>query len=430
MRSSIKLISCGRLIDGSGNPPKKNREVLIEGSSIRAVAEEGELRAPAGTETIDASDKTVMPGLFDCHLHFYGMNTDNFLAAHFDSPGVTLIRSVASARRLLEAGYTTVRDCGGVNGLALRRAITEGSIEGPRILAAGFILTQTFGAGDVDYLPMDVVDYRRADRDFISETLICDGVTECIQSARYALRKGADFIKICASGGVLSKGNRPEHAQFTPEEIGAIVQEARHVGKFVAAHAMGTDGIRNAIACGVRTIDHAWYPDDECVRLAKEKGTIFVPTLSWDLQIIKRGEEGGYSTWAIEKEREAWKERVKRIRRAHRKGVTMASGTDFCDTPLTKMGENAMELEFLVRHCNFTPMEAIVAATANGAKACALENATGRIEAGKLADLLVVDGDPSKDIALLQHKERIQLVLKEGLTVVDRRPGTGLPAGS
>jgi len=424
MRNDIKLIRCGRLIDGSGSPPKKNKEILIEDACIKAIGDDGELRVGDGAQIIDAAEKTLMPGLFDCHLHFYGMNTDNFLTAHFDSPQVTVIRSVASAKRLLEAGYTTVRDCGGINGLALRRAISEGSIPGPRILAAGFILTQTFGAGDVDYLPMDIVDYRKADRDFISETLICDGVAECIQSARYALRKGADFIKICASGGVLSRGNRPEHAQFTPEEIGAIVQEARHVGKFVVAHAMGTEGVRNAINAGVRTIDHAWYPDDECIRLAKENGTIFVPTLSWDFQIIRKGEAAGYSPWAIEKEREAWKERIKRIRAAHRSGVTMASGTDFCDTPLTKMGENAMELEFLVKHCGYTPLEAIVAATANGAKACALEKLAGRIEAGKLADLLVIDGDPSTDITVMRQKDRIQLVIKEGKIAVDRRPGS------
>jgi imidazolonepropionase-like amidohydrolase len=294
---------------------------------------------------VDASDKTVMPGLFDCHLHFFGMTTDNWITSQLEPRELSLIRSVDDARRLVEAGYTTVRDCAGMNGVFLRKAINEGSINGPRILASGLMLTQTFGAGDVDYLPSEWVDYRQVPRDFFTYSLICDGVAECTKAARFVLRQGADFIKIASTGGVLSKGNKPDSEQFTQDEIRAVVREASNAGKFVAAHAMGTGGIKNSILCGVRTIDHAWYPDDECISLAKERGTVFVPTLSWDLQIITKGEEAGYSSWAVEKERAAWKERMKRIQKARSAGVTLASGTDFSGAPLTRMGENAMELE-------------------------------------------------------------------------------------
>lgn len=419
-KEDVKLIKCGRLIDGTGNPAKSNGLILIEGRSIREVGAAGDFRVPKDAEVIDASDKTVMPGLFDCHLHLFGMNTDDWLQWQLEPPSLGLIRAVADVRRLLEAGYTTVRDCAGMNGIFLRRAIEEGSVRGPRILAAGLMLTQTFGAGDPDYLPHEWVDYRKTQRDFQTYSLICDGVAECVQAARFVLRQGADFIKICATGGVLSKGNKPHFVQFTRDEIRAIVEEARHTGKFVAAHSMGTEGIKNAIVSGVRTIDHAWYPDDECISLAKENKTIFVPTLSWDLQIITKGEEGGYSSWAIEKEREAWKERIKRIAKAHAKGVTMASGTDFSGSPLTPMGTNAMELELLVKHCNYSPMEAIVAATANGARACGLEHATGKLEAGKLADLIVVDGQPDRDVGVLRKADSIRLVMKEGKVEVDR----------
>jgi len=421
MRRPIKVLRCGRLIDGSGSTAKRDQAILIEGSTIRQVGPDSEVRAPKGAEVIDASDKTVMPGLFDCHLHFFGMTTDNWITSQLEPRELSLIRSVDDARRLLEAGYTTVRDCAGMNGVFLKKAINEGSIKGPRILAAGLMLTQTFGAGDVDYLPSEWVDYRQVPRDFSTYSVICDGVPECTKAARFVLRQGADFIKIASTGGVLSKGNKPEYEQFTHDEIRAIVREAANAGKFVAAHSMGTGGIKNSILSGVRTIDHAWYPDDECLSLAKERGTVFVPTLSWDLQIINKGEEAGYSSWAVEKERAAWKERMKRLQKARRAGVTLASGTDFSGSPLTRMGENAMELEALVEHCGYSPMEAIVAATANGAKACGLEGATGKIEPGKLADLLVVDGDPSREIAVLRDVEKIKLVMKEGVTEVERR---------
>lgn len=424
MRRPSKVIRCGRLIDGSGGPPKRNRAILVEGSVIQAVGPDSEIREPQGAEVIDASDRTVMPGLFDCHLHFWGMKTENWVASQLEPRELSLIRSVDDARRLLAAGYTTVRDCGGMNGIFLKKAINEGSIKGPRILAAGLMLTQTFGAGDTDILPAEWVDYRQVPRDFPSYALICDGVDECVKAARFVLRQGADFIKIASTGGVMSMGNRPENVQFSLEEIGAIVQQATNVGKFVAAHSMGTGGIKNSILSGVRTIDHAWYPDDECIALAKERGTVFVPTLSWDLAIINKGEESGYSSWAVDKERAAWKERMKRIDKARRAGVTLASGTDFTGSPLTRLGENAVELESLVEHCGFSPMEALVAATANGAKACGLERITGRIEPGLLADLLVVDGDPSRNISVLREVNRIKLVMKEGVNEVERADGS------
>jgi imidazolonepropionase-like amidohydrolase len=424
MRSQTKVVKCGKLIDGSGGTPKRDQAILIEGSIIKQVGPESEVRAPKGAEVIDARDRTVMPGLFDSHLHFWGMISEDWVASQMEPRELSLIRSVADARRLLEAGYTTVRDCAGMNGLFLKKAINEGSIKGPRILAAGLMLTQTSGAGDIDYLPSEWVDYRQVPRDFPTYTLICDGVPECTKAARFALRQGADFIKITSTGGVMSKGNKPENPQFTQEEIRAIVHEAESAGKFVTAHSMGAAGIKNSILSGVRTIDHAWYPDDECITLAKERGTVFIPTLSWDLQIITNGEEAGYSSWAVEKERAAWKERMKRLQKARRAGVVMASGTDFTGSPLTKMGRNAMELESLVEHGGFSPMEAIVAATANGAKACRLDGVTGRLEPGKLADLLILEGDPSRDITVLQDVDKIKLVMKEGVKEVERSAGS------
>jgi len=250
--------------------------------------------------------------------------------------------------------------------------------------------------------------------------LICDGVPECIKAARYALRQGADFIKICTTGGMMSMRDKPEHTQFTLEEIKAIVQEARHVGSFVTSHSEGREGIRNSVEGGVKTIEHAWYPDDESIKMAIEKNIIFVPTLSYDSQIMTKGEEVGYPPWAVSRIKEAWETVIKNIANAHKAGVTMAAATDFVGSPISKHGTNAMELELLVKHCGFKPMEAIVAATANGAKACGKEEELGTLESDKKADIILVDGDPLKDIKILQDVGRIKMVLKDGEVEVDR----------
>jgi imidazolonepropionase-like amidohydrolase len=322
-----------------------------------------------------------------------------------------LIKSAFDAADLLDAGFTTVKDCGGF-GIYLKRAMQEGTIRGPRILSSGYVLSQTAGHGDIHFVPIEFVDARTTKR---GTSLLCDGVSECIKAARYAIREGADFIKICTSGGVMSMVDRPEHTQFTLEEIKAVVQEARHVGKFVTAHCQGTEAMKNSITAGVKTIDHAFYPDDEVIDMAKKrKDVVFVPTLSIASRIITGGEEAGYPSWAVAKGKEVWKTMVKNIAKLYKAGLTIASATDFVGSPLLKMGTNAMELELLVKHCGFKPMDAIVAATKNGAKACGLENVTGTIEDGKFADLIVVDGDPLKDVKILQDKNKIKMVMKEG----------------
>lgn len=419
-KKEILVIKGGNLIDGTVAKPIKNSVIVVEGARITAVGKEGDLdiQKKAKKTLIDASGKTVMPGLIDSHLHLMGMKTDRILEEEIVRPHqLGLIKSVYDAVDLLEAGFTTVKDCGGF-GIYLKRAIAEGTTRGPRILSAGYVLSQTAGHGDTHYIPVEWVDARISKRGM---SLLCDGKEECIKAARFALREGADFIKICTSGGVMSMIDRPEHAQFTLEEIKAIVEEARHVGKFVTAHCQGTEAMKNSIMAGVKTIDHAFYPDDEVIEMAKQrKDVIFVPTLSINWRIVTEGENAGYPPWAVMKGKEAWEIAVKNISKLYRAGLTIASATDFTGSPLLKMGTNAMELELLIKYCGFKPIDAIVAATQDGAKACGLERETGTIEKGKLADVIIVDGDPLKDVKILQDKSKIKMVMKEGKIEVNR----------
>jgi imidazolonepropionase-like amidohydrolase len=423
-RKKLVVIEGGTLIDGTGGRPIEDSVVVIDGERIGAAGEEGDVKIPSDAKKIevDAHGKTVLPGLIDSHLHLIGMKTDRMLEEELVRPSqLSLIKSVFDTRELLEAGFTTVKDCGGF-GIYLKRAIDEGTIRGPRILSAGYVLSQTAGHGDVHYIPVEWVDARTSKKGkFLAMSLLCDGVDECIKAARYALREGADFIKVCASGGVMSMVDRPEHTQFTLEELKAIVEEARHVGKFVTAHCQGTEAMKNCITAGVKTIDHACYPDEKVIEMAKKKrDVVFVSTLSIIQRIVIEGEEAGYPPWAVMKAKEVSEITTRNIAKLHKAGLTVASATDFCGSPLLKMGTNAMELELLVNQCGFEPMDAIVAATRNGAKACGLENQIGTLEKGKLADMIVVDGDPLKDVKVLQKKNKIKIVMKEGRIEVRR----------
>ncbi|MEM1549804.1 MAG: amidohydrolase family protein [Candidatus Methanomethylicia archaeon] len=404
----------GFLIDGTGSPPLDKAIVVIDGGRIKAVGVSGEVKIPSDAKIIDLNGLTIMPGLIDAHMHFMGTRTHK-LEENFTIPDqVKLLRCVSDASALLDAGFTTVKDCGGTNGLYLKFAINEGSIRGPRVIASGYVLSQTFGHGDVHFLPIN----------WVKEKIptICDGVDDCRRAARYALREGADFIKICATGGVMSMRDRPEHTQFSYEEIKAIVDEAQKVGTFVTAHAQGTQGIKIAISAGVKTIDHGIYLDEEAIRMMKERDVILVPTLSIVHQIVTRGKEVGIVEWGLMKAAEAFESHIKSVKMAYEAGVKIAVGTDFGGPELWKLGTNAMELELLVDKIGFKPMDAIVSATKISAEACGLLNKIGTIETGKLADIIVVKGNPLEDIRILRNIENIKLVMKEGKIEVNRLP--------
>jgi len=413
----IKAIKGGRLIDGTGTEPIGDAIVVIEGPKIKAVGENIEI--PKGAEVINAIGKTVMPGLIDSHMHHGGMKTSTMMEWIVRPGELSLIKSIYDSKDLLAAGFTTVKDCGGPNGILLKKAVAEGTLTGlPRIVAAGYGLSQTYGHGDIHFFPPECADGRTSKHGV--HGLICDGVPECIKAARYALRQGADFIKVLTTGGVISERDFPSDVQFNLDEIKAIVQTAAQVGKFVSAHCQNSRGAKNSILGGIKTIDHANEINDEVVELAQENGVIFVSTLAIFWTIVDHGAQVGMAPWAVEKAKTQQELICESYKRIHRSGAILAAGTDYVGSPMMPLGKNAIELELLVNYCDFTPMDAIVAATKNGAIACFMGDKTGTIEPGKFADIIIVDGNPLADIKILQNVEKIKMVMLEGKVEIDR----------
>lgn len=413
------VLTNAKILDGTGKEPFDGT-VLIQGKYIREIGTKNSMHVSSkDIKVIDLAGSYLLPGLIDAHLHLTGFRSGDTVKESLLVPYEVLVaRVVQDLENLVNAGFTTIGDAGGAIAVGIKKAVEEGTIIGPRISAAGYTLSQTFGHGDEHYLPIDYVDPRESKFRTSLGSLICDGIQECQKAARYALRCGADFIKVSATGGVLSEKDRPEYTQFTIEELKAIVQEAQHAKRFVHAHAQGTEGIRNALLAGVKVIAHAIFIDEECCKLAKEKDAIVIPTLSIVEHIMIYGKEIGIPEWGLKKCEQVYKAHIENIKLAYKHGVKLATGTDFLGgIKAFKHGDNALEIVLLVEKVGMTPMEAIVAATKNAAEAVGLSNITGTIEPGKLADLIVVRENPLQDIRVLAEKSNISMVFKEGILV-------------
>jgi len=428
--AEVKAIKGGKLIDGTGAEPVKNATVLIEGSKIKAVGKD--IEVPRGAKVIDATGKTVMPGLIDSHIHYFGFLTSGFsgLEGIARPRELSLLKAIQDARNLLAAGFTMGRSTGGQNSVFLKAAVAEGTLSGmPRILSAGYPISQTGGNSDGRYLPLECADYRtsRHGTCLRSQALQCDGVDECIKATRYNFRQGADFIKTFATG----ETGLPDEFQLSVDEMKAIVEAAKGFGKIVTVHSENSVGTKNAILAGIQCIEHAFDTNDEVIALAKERGTRFSSTITlrsyMEREVQMLPQKWGY-VLPLEQIKAAWEARRKRMviredsyKRIHKAGLVLASGTDCNTTPGMELGSNsATPLQVLVERCDFTPMEAIVAATKHGAMACFMEDQIGTIESGKFADIIVVDGDPLADIKLLQDAEKIKIVMLGGKVEVDR----------
>jgi imidazolonepropionase-like amidohydrolase len=392
-------IQCGSLLDTSADTTRKNVVVITEGGSVKRILDAG-AEIPAGTVKIDLSRAFCLPGLIDVHDHLTGSPTDS----GYESLGVSIPRQTISgvkhARLTLLAGFTTVRNVGapGFSDVALRAAINDGDVAGPRMFVSGPALGITGGHCDNNLLAPEFKYHDEA---------VADGPRAARTRVRENFKYGVDLIKICASGGVLSKGDLPGAPQYTLEEMKAIAEEAHKLGRKVAAHAHGTQSIKDAIVAGIDSIEHASLIDDEGIRLAKEHHTYLVFDIYNDDYILKVGPSVGMLPESIEKEKAVGQLQRANFRKAYLAGAPLAFGTDGGVYP---HGDNAKQFATMVEF-GMKPVEAIHAATINSADLLNLTGKAGVVKEGSWADVIAVEGDPTKDAELLQH---VKFVMRQG----------------
>jgi imidazolonepropionase-like amidohydrolase len=403
--SHVTVLKAARLFDGKGDTAVPGGAVIVEGRKIKAVG--AGLAVPAGATVIDLGDATLLPGFIDAHTHLTGEASDNWYEEAVNdlrrSVPEKAIRATALARRTLHAGFTTVRDVGSSDyvDVALRNSINAGVVPGPRMLVAAYSLGARGGHCDLSGFPYML---------FGRESGIAEGVASGAAGFRDAVRMqikyGADVIKTCATGGVLSLADDVDTAQLAQEEMDAIVEEAHRLRKKTAAHAHGAEGAKVAIRAGIDSIEHGSFLDEEALRMMKERGTYLVPTLM-ALEYVGPKSKRQYPPEIAVKARAAGEARSAAFRKAVRMGVRIAFGTDSGVSP---HGRNAEEFGLLVDH-GLSPAAALRSATSVDAALLGLEGLLGTLEAGKEADVIAVPGDPLADI---RATEKVLFVMRGG----------------
>ena len=401
--SQTTYLHCGKLIDALSNNAQTEMTIIVEGTKITDV-KKGYQTAAAGIKVIDLKNKTVLPGLIDCHVHLSGETSKNRYTEGFTlNEEDFAFRSVGYAERTLMAGFTTVRDLGGAITLALRNAINGGYIKGPRIIAAGKSIATTGGHAD----PSNGVN-----RELMGDPSAKEGVVNSPEEARKAVRQrykeGSDVIKITATGGVLSNAKDGAGAHFTVEEIKAVVATAKDYGYKVAAHAHGAEGMKRAIIAGVNSIEHGTFMDDEVIALMKQHGTYLVPTITAGKSVADSAKiEGYYPPFVVAKAIATGPKIQATFAKAYKAGVKIAFGTD---AGVFGHGKNYKEFEYMVE-AGMPPMVAIKSATIVAADLLSLTDKVGSIEKNKLADIIAIDGDPLQDIKTMKN---VSFIMKEG----------------
>jgi len=391
--SDTLVLSGARIIDGTGAEPVRGRSVVVEKGVITAVVEDA--RAPRGNG-VDLAGHTLLPGLINCHVHLcFGAEADPVRPLREEPLALTAIKALLRARETARAGVTTVRDLGGREyaELAARRAIQDGLVEGPRILAAGRPVCMTGGHGH--WLGREA-----------------DGPDDARKAVREQLKAGADVIKIIATGGVMTPGVEPGSPQMTLEEMRAAIEEARKAGRRTAAHAMAATGISEAIDAGITSIEHGIYLTEAIVAHMRRDGTFLVPTLNAPTAIASGGLAAGIPAFMVRKSEEVLADHVASFQLAHRAGVRIAAGAD-SGTPLNYHGSLLPELALMVKY-GMTPLEAIRSATVTAADCLGLSTVTGRVAPGYAADLIAVAGDPAERLDALAD---LKLVLVNGRVI-------------
>lgn len=395
-----RYIKAGALIDVVRGTTLKNQVIVVRGDSIVRVGSAADIAIPPGAATVDLSGRTVLPGLIDMHDHLTGDHRFH----GYSSLGISIPREtlygVLNARKTLDAGFTSVRNVGasGYSDVALRNAINAGEIDGPRLSVSGPALGITGGHCDNNLLPPQYGDRGEG---------VADGPWAVRAKVREIIKYGADVIKFCATGGVLSKGDSVGGQQYTLEEMQVLVEEAHQHGRKVAAHAHGADGIKAAIIAGVDSIEHASLIDDEGIALAKQHGTFLVMDIYNDTFILEHGASVGMLPESLEKERSIGQLQRDNFRKAFKAGVRMAFGSDGGVYP---HGDNGKQFHYMVEY-GMTPLQAIQAATVHAAELIGWSGKVGAIQAGHYADIIAVDGDPLQNVELL---EDVRFVMKGG----------------
>ena len=405
------MILKGSLIDGSGRYAERAIVEVRNDTIFRAETRPGSSDAA----DLDVGQMTIMPGLIDAHVHLWGTRTMDYFHRLVVPEEMSLLRAAQDLNKLVDGGYTSIRDAGSRAGLFLRNAVNEGTLRGPRIKTPRLIINQTGGHLDKHFIPLEEARGKK------TVCRIADGPDACRQAVREQFREGADYIKICVTGGLTGEKETPEEMQFTDEEIRAIVEEAQRKNAKVSAHAQGLNGTKRAVALGVQWIEHGVFLDEALCEAMVKGNIVLTPTLAISHKFATEGERYGAPPWAVEKAKRVLDIHINSFKLARRMGVKMAAGTDFSGAPMLPHGKNAFELELMVR-AGCSPMEALLAATRFGSEALGMERELGGIEAGKLADLVIVDGNPLQDIRILQDGSKIRFVMKGGQVLKDTLP--------
>ena len=395
-------VQAGRLLDVKTGKMLADQTLVIEDGRIASMAASAEAKIPTDAVRIDLPNATVLPGLIDAHTHLTSEPRFGYDRLAISVPREALI-GAKNARVTLLAGFTTARNVGarGFTDVALRDAINAGDVPGPRLLVSGPPLSITGGHCDNNMLPSEY---------HATSDGAADGVAAVQHKVRENIKYGADLIKVCATGGVLSLGDNPQHSQYTVEEMKAIVADAHRLGRKVAAHAHGAEGIRWAAEAGVDSIEHGSYIDDAGIAAMKEHGTYLVPTLYLGDWMMENAEQAHMPPPLMAKAREVIPAARKNIAHAFTSGVKVAFGTDAAVYP---HGLNGREFAVMVK-LGLTPLQAIQAATVNAADLLGWSGKVGSLEPGAWADVVAVDGDPVKDVTTL---ERVKFVMKGGEVV-------------
>jgi imidazolonepropionase-like amidohydrolase len=400
----------GRVWDGTGSDQRPGT-VIVRDGRIAGVESPG-ATLPAGATRIDAAGGIVMPGMIDCHVHLSSSGAANYeLQRLKDLLPFQALRGAANARKMLMAGFTTVRDLSSAafTNVAIRQAFDEGLLVGPRVLAAGMSLTVPGGHGDSYYRPEISV----------AREGIVNGPDEARRTVREWVKMRVDLIKLLVTGGVMTDGSDVGALQWTQDELDAAIGQAHQLGVKVAGHCHGAAGVKAGIKAGIDTIEHGTMLDEEAVALMVKHGTYLVPTIIAGKHIVDHGTAGGIAPHVVRKGEQIGEWHRKSVMMAHQAGVKIAFGTD-CGTPFNRPGENALELGYMVE-CGISPSEALQMATRVAADASGLGDRVGTLELGKFADVIVVNGDPLSDIGVMANRSNIAYVIRNGAVV--RQPG-------